>query len=86
MDENEDLELILETVFHKWTSFDKRAKKKAIRRAHKGSNWGSTKAREGYKRVKIPGTKRYVLVKQSAMERITKRKVGHGLGVRKELR
>lgn len=86
MDENENLDIILETVFTKWTSFDKRMKKRDIRRSHKGTNWGSTRAREGYKRVKIPGTKRYILVKQSAMERITKKKVGHGLGIRKELR
>jgi hypothetical protein len=86
MDEKEDLDFILESVFHKWTSFDKVAKKKAIRRSHKGTNWNSTRAREGYKRVKIPGTKRYILVKQSAMERVSKKKIGHGLGIRKELR
>lgn len=69
-----------EFSFHKWNSFEKKMKKKSIARAHKGTNWKQLKAKVGYKRVKMPGTKRYLLVRQSPTEKIVRSQIGKQLG------
>jgi hypothetical protein len=76
---------IQEVVFQKQSSIEKRLRKKALRRAHRGTNWKFLEPREGYLRFKIPGTKRYVLKRMSPTQRVTKKQIGRGLGIRSHL-
>ena len=85
-DLNNKLTNYLEYEFHKWNSTDTRLKKKAIRRAHRGTNWKFTKPRKNYKRFRIKGTDRYVMRMMSPTERQTKKRIGRTLGRRKDLR
>jgi hypothetical protein len=69
-----------EESFRKWTELEKTLRKRSLRRAHKGTNWNSLKPKSGFKRYKVPGTKRYLLVRQSVTEKSTKRIIGRKLG------
>jgi hypothetical protein len=83
---NDKLTHYLEFELTKWTSIEKRQKKKAIRRAHRGTNWKMVKPKKNYKRFRIKGTDRYVLRLMSPTERQMKKRIGHTLGRRKDLR
>lgn len=60
--------------------------KKARRRAHKGTNWKITRPRKGFKRVKLPGTKRYIFVRLKQKERVSKKRLMTAVGKRKDFR
>lgn len=83
---NEQLHNYLEYEFRKWSQTDKRLKKKAIRRAHRGTNWKHVKPKRNFKRFRIKGTDRYVLRMMSPTERQMKKRIGRTLGRRKDLR
>lgn len=83
---NNKLASYLEYEFHKWSQTEKRLKKKAIRRAHRGTNWKHTKPKRNFKRFRIKGTDRYVLRMMSPTERQMKKRIGRTLGRRKDLR
>ena len=80
MEEKDNLGDIFETTFTKWTSHEKRLKKKAVRRAHRGTNFKSLDPKKGYKRIKVPGSNRYVRIPLSPGERTTKKLIGGQLG------
>lgn len=86
----ESIITILQEKFnpHKRNKMVRRKSKKARRRAHRGTNWKLTKPRKGYKRVKLPKTKRYVFVRLKPTEKIAKKrlmtKVGHRVEFRKK--
>lgn len=73
-------EVLNEVFMQKRTSTERRAVKKRARIAHKGTNWHNLKPKRGYKRVKMTGTKRYIRVPMSAVEKMMKRQVGRSLG------
>lgn len=75
-----------EESLQRWTELEKKLRKRASRRAHKGTNWKSVKARQGYKRYKLPGTKRYIIVRLSTAEKSTKKLLGRRLGKSSYLR
>lgn len=83
---NDKLYQYLELELHKWSQSEKRKRKKAIRRAHRGTNWKHIKPKRNYKRFRIKGTDRYVLRMMSPTERQMKKRVGRTLGRRKDLR
>ena len=60
---------------HKLTKPVRRKIKKSRKRAHRGTNWKTLRPRTGFKRVKMPGTKRYVLVRLGQKERYSKKKL-----------
>jgi|GEM_PF-5902083 len=66
-------------VFKKWTKTAKRQKalrkKKAVREA---PNWNSLKPKTGYKRIKEGN--RYIRVRMSGKEKVTRKKLGKYLG------
>ena len=64
----------------------RRKTKKARRRAHRGTNWKLTKPRKGYKRVKLPKTKRYVFVRLKPNEKIAKKRLMKIVGHKKEFK
>lgn len=78
-------EIIQEIVFHKVSETDRRKRMKSLRRAHRGTNWKFLQPREGYLRFKIPGTKRYILKRMSPTQKIVKKQIGRGLGIRSHL-
>jgi len=71
---------------HKRMKTVKVKSKKARRRAHKGTNWKTTKPRKGYKRVKLAGTKRYIFVKLKQKEKFSKQRLMRSVGKRKDFR
>jgi hypothetical protein len=71
---------IFEFSFHKWTQMARKVKKKSVFRAHKGTNWKNVNSKHGYKRVKLPGTNRYILTPMSGNEKATKKMIGTQLG------
>ena len=83
---NNKLTNYLEYEFRKWSQSDRRQRKKAIRRAHRGTNWKLIKPKRNFKRFRIKGTDRYVLRMMSPTERQTKKRIGRTLGRRKDLR
>lgn len=83
---NNKLTHYLEYEFRKWSQTDRRLRKKAIRRAHRGTNWKYTKPKRNFKRFRIKGTDRYVLRMMSPTERQVKKRIGRTLGRRKDLR
>ena len=78
-------QVLQEITFLRQTSQEKRERKKALRRAHRGTNFKYLVPKEGYYRFKIPGTKRYVFKRQSPTQRIVKKQIGRGLGIRSHL-
>lgn len=83
---NNKLTNYLEYEFRKWSQTDKRLRKKAIRRAHRGTNWKYVKPKRNFKRFRIKGTDRYILRMMSPTERQVKKRIGRTLGRRKDLR
>jgi hypothetical protein len=68
-------------VFHKWTPGEKRMRKRAIRRAHRGTNWSVLnrgKGRSGYVRHK--SGKVYTFSRLSEQQRYQKAVTGRALG------
>lgn len=65
--------------FHKRTASEKRKIKRALRRAHRGTNFNRVKPKKGYLRVKV-GDKRYILKRQTPKQKITKHMIGKKLG------
>lgn len=89
MDFLESIEVLVERYIRRRTNRRKRPKfnprkltrpvrrkiKKARFRAHRGTNWKLLKPRKGYKRVKVPGTKRYIFVRLKQKEKFSKGKL-----------
>lgn len=71
---------------HKRSKAVRKKTKKALRRAHKGTNWRLTKPRKGFKRVKLTGTKRYVFMRLKPTEKIAKKRLMRAVGKRKDFR
>jgi hypothetical protein len=71
---------------HKRTRPIKIKTKRARRKAHKGTNWKLTKPRKGFKRIKLPGTKRYIFVRLKQKERFSKKRLMRAVGKRKDFR
>lgn len=71
---------IFETYFKKRTNRAKR--REGIRKYYRGkkTNFSRIKAKKGYIRFKIPGTSRYILLRQTAEQRMAKRRTGKMLG------
>lgn len=70
----------LKAAFRKWTVGEKRKKAKRLKKAHRGTNYASKKAKKGYTKTLAPGGKTYIYKRQSAKQRYTKKKVGQKLG------
>jgi hypothetical protein len=83
---NDKLTNYMEYEFRKWSQENRKKRKKAIRRAHRGTNWKQLKPKRNYKRFRIKGTDRYILRMMSPTERQTKKRIGRTLGRRKDLR
>lgn len=77
---------IFEYYFRKRTTPVRRKEKRRIYYRGKKTNFPRIKARRGYVRFRIPGTNRYVLLRQTAKQREAKRKLGKALGKAKYLR
>lgn len=71
---------------HKLTKPVRRKIKKSRKRAHRGTNWKTLKPRTGFKRLKMPGSKRYVLVRLGQKERYSKKKLMRLVSKRKEFK
>lgn len=71
---------------HKRMKAQKIRTKRARRRAHKGTNWKTTKPKKGYKRVKLSGTKRYVFMRLKPTERFAKKRLMRAVGKRTDFR
>lgn len=71
---------------HKRMKVERIKNKRSRRRAHKGTNWKLTKPRKGFKRVKLPGTKRYIFIRLKQNERSSKKRLMRAVGKRKEFR
>lgn len=68
-------------VFHKWSPGEKRMRKRAIRRAHRGTNWtilNRGKGRSGYVRHK--SGKVYTFSRLSEGQKYQKARLGRALG------
>lgn len=81
-------EVFAEIAFRKRSASEKKAIKKAKRRAHKNTNYKALNhgvGRKGYKRVKVGG-KRYMFERLSGQERVVKARVGRALGKATRLR
>lgn len=83
---NEELLQSYQESLQRWTEFEKKLRKRASRRAKKGTNWKSLRAKKGYKRYKLPGTKRYVIMRLNISEKSSKKIMGRKLGLAKHLR
>ncbi len=62
---------------HRRSSSQRKKTKLARIKAHRGTNFAKIKKKPGYKRVKVG--KRYVLVKMSAKERASRKKIARQL-------
>jgi hypothetical protein len=84
----ESIMTVIEEKFipHKRSKVVKRKTKRARRRAHKGTNWKIIKPRRGFKRVKLPNSKRYVLVRLKQNEKASKRRLMRAVGKRKDFK
>lgn len=71
---------------HKLTKPVKRKIKKTRKKAHRGTNWKTLKPRTGFKRVKLPGSKTYVLVRLKQKERYSKKKLMRLVAKRKDFK
>lgn len=71
---------IFEYYFRKRTTpVRRREKRRQFYRAKK-TNFPKIKARKGYVRFKMPGSNRYVLLRQTTKQREAKRRIGKALG------
>jgi len=77
---------IFEYYFKKRTTPQRRKEKRRAYYRGRKTNFARIKARKGYVRFRMPGTNRYVLLRQTARQRDVKRRVGKVLGKSKYLR
>jgi hypothetical protein len=77
---------IFEIYFKKRTTPVRRKEKRRQYYRGKKTNFPRIKARHGYVRFKLPGTNRYILLRQTAKQRQAKHRLGIALGKAKYLR
>jgi len=70
----------LKVAFKKWTTSERKKKKRSLKKAHRGTNYNTKKPRKGYLRVKAPGGKSYIYKRLTGKEKVTKKRVGKRLG------
>lgn len=63
---------------HRWSVDERKAKKKSLKKAHKGTNFKLLRPKEHFKRIKIGN--QYVIMPMSSTERNTRKKVGRAVG------
>lgn len=71
---------IFEYYFKKRTTPVRRREKRRIYYRGRKTNFPRIKPRHGYVRFKMPGSNRYVLMRQTAKQRDAKRRLGKALG------
>ena len=71
---------IFEYYFIKKTTPVRRKEKRRQYYRKRKTNFPKIKARKGYIRFRMPGSNRYVLLRQTAKQREAKRKLGKALG------
>jgi hypothetical protein len=77
---------IFEYYFRKRSTPTRRKEKRRQYYRKRKTNFPKIKARKGYVRFKLPGSNRYVLLRQTAKQREAKRKLGRALGKASYLR
>jgi hypothetical protein len=77
---------IFEYYFRKRSTPVRRKEKRRQYYRKRKTNFPKIKARKGYVRFKLPGTNRYVLLRQTFKQRQAKRKLGRALGKASYLR
>lgn len=77
---------IFEYYFKKRTTPVRRKEKRRAYYRGRKTNFSRIKPRKGYVRFKVPGSSRYILLRQTARQRDIKRRVGKALGKSKYLR
>lgn len=88
MNIGESIVIWIETSFKKRNATLKRKIRRARRIARRGSNWKALnkgKGRTGFKRIKMKG-KTYIFKRMSGTEKVTKKRIGHKLGLASWLR